>query len=295
MNNVLRRADIGRRIAALGCCFFLSLPAFAAGGSPWSFRTETSIIYDNNIGKSQWEGDIEEDLFFSGSAQASYTKALGFSQALTFTAEARVEEFQDFDGLSNTQAGGTVDYRFQTRSGFTAPTYSIFLRAMQADFETDIRDSNTYDLGLSVTRRLTTRITGTLGMTATRRDADQGEVFNLERTRYFGNLDWMLSQRVAIYSTYSFIDGDVFSTATPTVPIINWAEAIEPDNAFGGVDNNKFVYRLDAETRILRLGINIALGHKSAIDISVDQLESDGAGPIEYDLTSVAASFFYRF
>lgn len=295
MNNVLRRADIGRRMAALGCCFFFSLPGFAAGGSPWSFRAEASTLYDNNISKSQAESDIEEDLFFSGSAQASYTKGFGFSQALTFTAEARVEEFQDFEGLSNTQAGGMVDYRFQSRSGFTAPTYSIFFRAMQADFETDNRDSNIFDLGFSATRRLTTLITGTLGVTATRRDADQGEVFNLERVRYFGNLDWLLSQRVAVYGTFSFIDGDVFSTATPTVPIINWAEAIEPDNAFGGVDNNKFVYRLDAETRILRLGINVALGHKSAIDISVDQLESDGAGPIEYNLTSVAASFFYRF
>lgn len=295
MNNVLRRAEIARQIMALSCCAFISLPGFAAAGGPWSFRAETSIIHDNNIGKSQWEGDIEEDLFFSGSAQASYTKGFGFSQALTFTAEARVEQFEEFDGLSNTQVGGAADYRFQTRSGFTAPIYSLFIKAMQADFETDIRDSNIFDLGFSATRRLTSRITGTLGVTATQRDADQGEVFNLERTRYFGNLDWTLSRSVAVYGTYSFIDGDVFSTATPRLSIINWADAIEPDNAFGGIANNKAVYRLDAETRILRLGVNIGLGSKSAIDISVDQLESDAAGPIEYDLTSVAASFFYRF
>lgn len=295
MNNDLRRPVIARQVLALGCCIFISLPGFTAAGGPWSFRAETSVIHDNNIGKSQWEGDIEEDLFFSGSAQASYTKGLGFSQALTFTAEARVEEFQDFDGLSNTQAGGMVDYRFQTRSGFTAPIYSVFFKAMQADFETDIRDSNTFDLGLSATRRLTSRITGTLGITATRRDADQSEVFDLERTRYFGNLDWTLSRSVAVYGTYSFIDGDVFSTATPRLSILNWAEAIEPDNAFGGVANNKFVYRLDAETQILRLGMNIGLSSKSAIDISVDRLNSDAVGPIEYELTSVAASFFYRF
>lgn len=295
MNNDSRRALIARQVLALGCCMFTSLPGFAAGGGPWSFRAETSVIHDNNIGKSQWENDIEEDMFFSGAAQASYTMSLGFSQALTFTGEARVEEFQDFDGLSNTQVGGTVDYRFQTRSGFTAPIYSIFIRAIQADFETDIRDSNIFDLGFSATRRLTSRITGTLGVTATQRDADQGEVFNLERTRYFGNLDWTLSQSVAVYGTYSFIDGDVFSTATPRLSIINWAEAIEPDNAFGGIANNKAVYRLDAETQILRLGMNIGLNSKSAIDISVDRLNSDAAGPIEYNLTTVAASFFYRF
>lgn len=294
MNNVLRRGEIARRILVLGYCF-ISLPGYAAAGGPWSFRAETSLIHDNNIGKSQWEADIEEDLFFSGSAQASYTKAIGSSQALTVTAETRVEEFQDFDGLSNTQAGGTVDYRFQTRSGFTAPVYSVFLKAMQADFETDIRDSDIFDLGFSATRRLTSRITGTLGITATRRNADQGEVFNLERTRYFGNLDWTLSRSVAVYGTYSFIDGDVFSTATPRLSILNWADAIEPDNAFGGIANNKFVYRLDAETQILRIGLNMGLGNKSAIDISFDRLNSDAAGPIEYDLTSVAASFFYRF
>jgi hypothetical protein len=272
----------------------LAMPVMAAAG-PFSFRAEASYITDDNVGRSQNSADIRKDVFFSGAAHASYTKALGFSKAITVTGTAQVEEFEEYDGLSNTQVGGTVDFRFQTRSGFTAPIYSIFLRAMQADFETDIRDSNIYDLGFSSTRRLTDKLTGTLGVTATKRDTKEGEVFNLERTRYFGNIDWTLNRRVAVYSTYSYIDGDVFSTATPTLPILNWAEAIEPDNAFGGIANNKLVYRLDAKTQIIRLGVNIGINNKIAVDVSVDSLTSDAAGPNEYDMTSVAASVFFRF
>lgn len=288
-----------RRLARYGLFTALCLAGignvWSAAAGPFSFRAEASYITDDNVSKSQNSADIRKDVFFQGAAHASYTKAIGFSQALTVTGTAQVEEFEEYYGLSNTQVGITADYRFQTRSGFTAPIYSVFLRAMQADFETDVRDSNVYDLGFSATRRLTDKLTGTLGLTMTQRDAKYGEVFNLERMRYFGNIDWILSSRVAAYSTYSYIDGDVFSTATPTLPILNWADAIEPDNAFGGIANNQFVYRLDAKTQIIRLGVNVGINSKMAVDISVDSLTSDAAGPNEYETTSIAASIFYRF
>src|SRR5690606_27916984 len=105
----------------------------------------------------------------------------------------------------------------------------IFLRTTDADFETDVRDSNISDFGFRVTKRITNRITTTGGVTYTERSA-RGEVFDLEQIRYFINLDYSLTSRVALYTTYNHIDGDVFSTATPTIQIINWADAIEPDN-----------------------------------------------------------------
>ena len=294
MNSFMTRSMV-IRFVGMGCLIF-SASALAAGSGPWSFRAESSYISDNNVSKSQENDDIEKDTSFNGSASASYTKGLSPLTAFTFTGTAQVEEFAEFEGLSNTQVSFTTDFRFQTRSSFTAPIYSVFVRAIQADFETDIRDSSIVEFGFSATRRITDRITGTLGATVTEREADEGEVFNLDRTRYFANVDWTLSRRVAVYSTLNYIDGDVFSTATAdSLDILNWAEAIEPDNAFGGVANNKFVYRLDAKTTILRLGANVGVNSNLALDFSVDILESDAVGPIEYDLTSIVASVFYRF
>lgn len=266
----------------------------AASGGPWSFGYEASAMYDDNIGRSQNAADIERDYLFSGSIDGSYTWGFSELMALTVQGALQDEEFFDFEKLSNTRLSLTGDFRFQTRIGFTAPNYSLFVRVSEADFESDIRDATTLELGFRVTRRITDIITGTAGLVASDSSAE-GEVFDLKRTRYFGNIDYRITNRWAAYVTWNYIDGDVFSTATPTLPILNWADAIEADNAFGGAANNKFAYRLDAETTIWRLGANYGMDAKNALDFSVDILESDAAGPNDYDRISAAATLLHRF
>lgn len=283
--------------ASLICLLLCSLPSslvLAAGGSPFDFNVQSFVVSDDNIGRSQFDADRKDDVILNTTADATFTKGFGTLSALRFTASFRDERFSDFDGLSSSQAGVTVDYRFQTRISFSAPRYSVFVRFTDLDFETDIRDGDSLELGFSVAKRMTNKITAALGVTGSDREA-RGAVFDLERIRYFGNLDWQLTPRVAMYSNYSFIDGDVFSTATPNLQILNWADAIEPDNAFGGVANSKFVYRLDADTQILRLGTNIAINQGSSLDISVDVLDSDAAGPIDYDLFSFSMGLLVNF
>lgn len=276
---------------------------WAAGGGPWSYGAEATVLFDDNIGRSQHSVDIEKDTVLIAIGDVSYT--WGFSDLMAFTllGTAGVEEFLDFEGLSNTRAGITGDFRFQTRIGFTAPQYSVFLRYEQLDSETDIRDSDIVELGFRATKRLTDIITGTLGVTVTESEAE-GRAFDLERTRYFANADYRINNRWSAYATLSYIDGDVFSTATPDIEILNAATdngrnldnaPIEPDNAFGGIANNKLVYRLDAKTTILRLGANYGIDQSNALDFSVDILDSDATGPIQYDRLSSAITFLHRF
>ncbi|HEX5055264.1 MAG TPA: hypothetical protein VFX02_02080 [Gammaproteobacteria bacterium] len=268
--------------------------AWAAAGGPWSTGYEATVMFDDNIGRSQHAADIEHDYLFMGAADASYTWGYSELMALTVQGQVQDEEYFDFEGLSNTRFGLTTDFRFQTHIGFTAASYSFFLRVMDTDSETDIRDATTMELGFRVTKRITDIITGTLGLVGSESRAE-GEVFDLENTRYFGNIDYRITNRWSAYLTYNFIDGDVFSTATPTLPILNWADAIEPDNAFGGAANNKFVYRLKAKTTIWRLGANYGIDSKNAVDLSMDTLRSNAAGPNEYDRLTIAATFLHRF
>jgi hypothetical protein len=287
-----------RRVAGYGGGLVLLMAmvgsAWADRNRPWGAGFETTVFTDDNIGRAQNDSDIQNDIALVGKVDANYTWELSPSKALTAASFVQLEEFTDYEGLSSTQYGGTLDYRFQTRAGFTAPVYSIFVGISEGDFETDIRDGTTIDFGFRITRRITDRITGTAGATLTDRSA-RGEVFDLERTRYFLNADYRINAHWSAYITYNYIDGDVFSSATPTLPILNWADAIEPDNAFGGLGNNKLAYRLDAVTTIWRYGVNIGLNHTNAIDISIDDLNSDAAGPNEYDRLSVAVAFLHRF
>ncbi len=295
-----------KRILGLNFLLVLSVCAetcWGAGGGPWSYGFEATVLSDDNIGRSQHSVDIEKDTVAIGIGDVSYTWGFSELMALTVLGTAGVEKFMDFDGLSNTRVGITTDFRFQTRMGFTAPQYSVFVRFEQLDSETDIRDADSVDFGLRATKRLTDIITGTVGLTLSESEAE-GRAFDLERTRFFVNADYRINNRWAAYVTLNYIDGDVFSTATPDLEILNAATdhgrnlvdaPIEPDNAFGGIANNKLVYRLDAETTILRLGGNYGIDQKNAIDFSVDILDSDAAGSIQYDRLSSAVTYLRRF
>ncbi|HEY3488462.1 MAG TPA: hypothetical protein VGL10_10385 [Gammaproteobacteria bacterium] len=291
------------RFSLLMTMFMTSDAGWAAGGGPWSYGIEASVMLDDNVGRSQHAADIEKDTVLSGAGDISYT--WGFSELTAFTVigTGAIEEFSDFEGLSNTRLGVTGDFRFQTRIGFTAIQYSTFLRFEQLDSETDIRDADTIEFGFRATKRMTDIITGTAGLTISESEAD-GRVFDLERTRYFVNADYRINNRWSAYATLNYIDGDVFSTATPDLEILNAATdngrnvltpPIEPDNAFGGAANNKLVYRLDAKTTILRLGGNYGINQRNAIDFSVDILDSDAVGSIQYDRLSTAVTYLRRF
>lgn len=269
-------------------------PQWLLAENAFDFGAQGFYTIDDNISRAQFDSDIEEDQFYTVSAHAAYTLGFGMSSSLSFAGIVTNEEFLDFDGLSNTRVQGNIKFVFQPGNGFTATRWSVFLNATNIDAETDIRDSVLTEFGFTATKRFTTRITATFGVTASERKADGG-VFDLERTRYFGNIDWRLGSRWAMYLTYNSIDGDVVSTARPTVAIISWADAIEADNAFGGLANNKFAYRLDADTAIIRLGVNIALNHSSSIDVSYDDLGTQAAGPIEYDVGSFTLGYLYHF
>jgi hypothetical protein len=261
---------------------------------PFDFGAQAFYTVDDNISRAQNDADIEEDGFYTVSGNAAYTTGFGRLTALIFSAVATVEEYSDFDGLSNTQFKGTVDYRFQFNQAFSASRWSLSVSSTDIDSETDIRDGGLNELSLTFSKRLTDRINGTLGVTAGERRAE-GRVFDMKRTRYFGNVDWNLSPRWSTYLTYNYFDGDVVSSARPNIGVISWADAIEPDNAFGGLANSKFAYRLDASTTIIRLGFNVALGHSSSIDFSFDDLETDAAGPNYYNAGFYTLGYLYHF
>jgi hypothetical protein len=261
---------------------------------PFDFGAQAFYTVDDNISRAQNDADIEKDGFYTVSGNAAYSTGFGRLTALIFSAVATVEEYSDFDGLSNTQLALKIDYRFQPSLRFGVWQWSIFAGARDIDSETDIRDGSLTEFGFTATKRLTDRITTTLGATASEREAE-GDVFDVERTRYFGNIDWSFDRTWAAYLTYSYIDGDVFSTASPSVEIISWADAIEPDNAFGGLANNKFAYRLDAGTTVIRLGANFALGHSSSIDVSYDNVDTDAAGPNSYTINMFTLGYLHQF
>jgi len=89
--------------------------------------------------------------------------------------------------------------------------------------------------------------------------------------------------------------GDEVSTATPTLAIVNTANAIEPDNAFGGFDERRFAYLLDASSVIVQLGANIEVSPQISADIGYRYVHTEADEDISYDRNLVTISARYAF
>jgi hypothetical protein len=276
------------------------------GAVGWNSGYEVGVLQDDNIGGAQPAQDILKDTAVLARAYASYDWSVSEESVLRASGSFDSEQFQDFDGLSSNRAGITLDYRFRPSAGFSAPIYSLFVNMAESNFDSDIRDGSTMELGLRATSHLTDLIALTGGVVNSQRSADS-EVFDLERTRYFAHLDYRVGRHSSVYFAADFIDGDVVSTATSTQWLRNWADAIEWDDALSessrsggyGQQNTaairRYAYRLDADTTVLRLGFNVGLGRRNALDISMEDLESDAVGPSKYKRQTLALSYLHRF
>ena len=132
----------------------------------------------------------------------------------------------------------------------------------------------------------------------------------------FASAGWRPNRRWLLYARYDVRSGDITSTATPTLAVINAAEVIERDDAFGitsvpaaklgagpgpgpgpGLlgDRQRFAYRIDAVSHQGRIGANYAIGRQMSVDLSGRYRATRGAGDNQYNLQSVSGAFMYRF
>ena len=143
--------------------------------------------------------------------------------------------------LDRNSFGSSLALRWQPSSAFSAPIVEWNVSIQDDNIRADQRDSTVTRTQLFVTRRFTDRITMSVG--GEYRNADsRSMVFDLEDSRLFWNVDYLLMQKYALYFTYSHLRGDVFSSAqrvfcngafaTDILPLINAATAIEGDDAY---------------------------------------------------------------
>ena len=267
----------------------LLLPVTA---SALNFNYDVAVVSDDNVNRAQ-EEFVREDTFVAASLGAVHVQTISTNSVLVYRAALNGEGYSEFDGLSNFGLLGALDYKFQFGRGFTVSRFTLTASLLEQDFRSDIRDGTTLSLQARMAKRFTDRIAGTLGLGATSRESES-EVFDNDAARLFLNLDYNWSGRLVSYATLNFISGDVVSSSPPTLDIINGADAIEPDDAFGGLETGWFAYRLQGETTMLTLGLNFAVNNKSSLDFSVEGLNTQ-TDVTEYDRLALRVNYLGNF
>lgn len=276
---------------------FASGPSWAAAGEHHggTVSADVTALYNSNVTRAERDSDIADDSALEGTVSYSRSTEGLAGRSWSWTLSAKGAKFAEYEDLDHAEVGAELGYRVQFARGFGAPVYEATLSVKALDYVSEIRDGWQAELGGLITKRLTDRIVSRAGFRLTRREATDYEVFDLRRGNVFVNGDWMADRKSVVYGTWIFSTGDVVSTAVPTLDIVDAAEKIEPDDAFGGVPANRFAYRLNADVHIVTLGYNRSLGPSSSLDLSLEGLYAQADGGNEYRRAITRISYLRRF
>jgi len=262
------------------------------------FRYSYDIAYidDDNVRLAQEDEDIRADRSISATVRAKGGKSLDKFSILNYGASATYNKLDTFETLDNYEIEANVRYRFALTSSFTSPIYSLGARIGGRDFDTEMRDASFVVLSADLNRWITDTINMTTGVGVNAQES-KSDVFDTSEARIFVNFDTNFSKTDLVYTTFTYITGDTVSSATPSLGIINVADAIEADDAFGGIEANQFAYRFKADTAVLTLGYNRIFTPDLSLDVSARFVESEAQddGDITYERTIFRASLLGRF
>lgn len=300
----------GSQIAAMLLMFSIGMcSSGSAQALPDSLRFNGAITqtWDDNQSQAQMTRDAVEDSSTEISGGVGWEQNILTRSLIVFSGFAEYESMQEVSALDRLTVGLKGAYRWQPSSAFTAPLVEFNLSFQDDDYDEDTRDSGVLQSQLFITKRLTDRITGTTGLQYRSRDS-AGSVWDLEDYRFFVNADYLLNQSAALYFTYSYSEGDTFSSAqrtfcngasaTDILPLINASTAVESDNAYNDTFCGDWLaYRIDANAHVGVAGINYAFSHNTSLDVSVTQasITESNDEEVEYDRRLIRASILRRF
>jgi hypothetical protein len=207
--------------------------------------------------------------------------------------------------LNRGSLGAELSLRYQPKFGFLAPFFRFTLTGQVDDYKFEQRDSDVFKAQVVGTKRITDRLTSSIGTEYRYRDSD-GSVFDTQDTRFFINGDLMLTKSLAFYSTYSYLIGEAVSSAQinfcnglaagDIYGLIQSATALEVDQAFTKEFCGTWAaYRLDANTNAISIGLNQGIGHSYSLDASMLWARVNGEGDNDYYRRIYRLSLLARF
>lgn len=269
-------------------CLLLGCSLTATVGQAASITgIDLQFIADSNPARAEFDRDIESTNAVKGRVTANLvatqadetapiSSGIGINAAASYTHDADIEE------LGETLLRLSVDTFRENRRGPGSPFYRLGVGVNYLDSETDIRDSVIADVSASINFQPTDFFDMTFGIRAEGRDADT-EVFDTTKTQLFTTFNFSPFSHLVLRTGLRYVTGNEVSTATPTLAIVNAADVIEPDPAFGGVAARRFAYLLDADSLIAEAGVGYQITRSTEANLLYRYIDTDATDGIGYE------------
>jgi uncharacterized protein YhjY with autotransporter beta-barrel domain len=245
------------------------LPDFSL--APWSgrglgLRADASYTFDDNVTRNDG-ADKLSDQSYSLRLVRPFLVPLGDNLRAIVTPFVGGEKFVDYGGLNHSVYGANGELQYRGAGDFDSPIYALFLHANGEDYNSYERTGYRYSVGLSVNKPLTDRISLFGALAYDDRHANSS-VFDDQDGSARLNLDYALGSRATVYLSGEYRRGDVVSVGQGDLGDFNIASVIVRDDAFSDSSITRFAYRFRADTYLLGLGYNYALGERDSLDLS---------------------------
>jgi len=126
----------------------------------------------------------------------------------------------------------------------------------------------------------------TLGVQAVVSDAET-KVFDTSKATLFTTANFSPTPKLVLRTGLRYVIGDEVSTATPTTNIVNNAEIIEPDEAFGGAPDGRFAYLIGANSAIAEAGFGYSVTGSIEANMMYRFVSTQADGDISYERSIV--------
>lgn len=291
----MRCARVTVTAALAGALCGLTLPARAL-----DFGAEAAYTYDDNVGRSQGESNVLYDQFFALSVNATTSFQVSTHTRLVAGLVAGGELYDKYEGLSRFFGGIQGELQYRSSGEFGASTFGLFARAFGDAYDSELRDGYRYSAGVRVLKPLTDRIEVFAALAYNQRDG-RSSVFDTKDFSARLNIDYAATRSSTFYFGAEYRNGDVVSTARPSLLLVTVADAVVRDDAI--TDTERLAYRIKADTVITTLGYNLAFAERHSLDFSwrwVQSTASDSPGygtaaKPEYTVNQYTVAYLVRF
>lgn len=270
-------------VVGMLCAFSIS----AAGLTGVDLR----FINDSNPAKAEFDRDIEATSSIRGRITGNlYERIVGNDDVLnsgfSINSSASFEHNADIEALGESRYRVGANWFREKRQRAGMPFVRLGLGLSYIDSETQRRDRTALDTVASINFQPTTFFDTTLGVQAVVSDAET-KVFDTSKATLFTTANFSPTPKLVLRTGLRYVLGDEVSTATPTINIVNSAEIIEPDEAFGGAPDERFAYLIGANSAILEAGFGYSVTSSIQANMMYRFVSTQADGDISYERSIV--------
>jgi len=286
------------------CCLITLLFSSSANAEwvEWVFDASQRFEWNNNINRSAFADDSEEDMTTTTNISMGRFNQLTPTLRIRTTFDLKQEFHENYDELDRFEWGASVSARKKFGVGRMRPWLSTFLSARELNVHDDQRDGEFYTGGFLFGKTLSDRTDFFIRAEYQKRDGDKGpsadpaldsDVFDQERFVGTVGFSFIITPSLLVSGSYEYMDGEIDSACTvPNVIIVGMNEelnAITTDPVFGGC-----IYRLDADSNSLSADMSYAFDGHTSINLGY-RYQKGEASKLEYKNNIINLSVNYSY